>query len=47
MTIAQLLVDTLIKAGVKRIHGIVGDSANAIAHEIRQTKVIEIGRAHV
>jgi pyruvate dehydrogenase (quinone) len=41
MTIAQLLVDTLIKAGVSRIHGIVGDSANAIAHEIRQTKVIE------
>jgi pyruvate dehydrogenase (quinone) len=41
MTIAQLLVDTLIRAGVTRIHGIVGDSANAIAHEIKQTKTIE------
>jgi pyruvate dehydrogenase (quinone) len=41
MTIAQLLVDTLIKAGVSRIHGIVGDSANAIAHEIKETKTIK------
>ena len=41
MTIAQLIVDTLIKAGVTRIHGIVGDSANAIAHEVKETKVIK------
>jgi pyruvate dehydrogenase (quinone) len=41
MTIAQLIVDTLIKAGVTQIHGIVGDSANAIAHEVKETKVIK------
>ena len=41
MTIAQLLVDTLIKAGVTQVHGIVGDSANAIAHEIKETKTIK------
>ena len=41
MTIAQLVVDTLIKAGVTQIHGIVGDSANAIAHEVKETKVIK------
>jgi pyruvate dehydrogenase (quinone) len=41
MTIAQLLVDTLIKAGVTQVHGIVGDSANAIAHEIKETKKIK------
>ena len=41
MTIAQLLVETLIQAGVTQIHGIVGDSANAIAHEINETKTIE------
>ena len=41
MTIAQLLVETLVQAGVTQIHGIVGDSANAIAHEINETKTIE------
>jgi pyruvate dehydrogenase (quinone) len=41
VTIAQLVVDTLIKAGVTQIHGIVGDSANAIAHEIKETEQIK------
>jgi thiamine pyrophosphate-dependent acetolactate synthase large subunit-like protein len=35
MTTAQLVVDTLIKAGITQIHGMVGDSANAIAHGVK------------
>lgn len=31
-----MLVETLVEAGVERIHGIVGDSANAIAWEIKK-----------
>jgi pyruvate dehydrogenase (quinone) len=36
MKIAQMLVETLVEAGVDKIHGIVGDSANAIAWEIQK-----------
>jgi pyruvate dehydrogenase (quinone) len=41
MTIAKMIVDTLAEAGVTQVHGLVGDSANAIAHEIRENKAIE------
>jgi thiamine pyrophosphate-dependent acetolactate synthase large subunit-like protein len=37
MKIARLLVETLIEAGVERVHGLVGDSANAIAREIKES----------
>lgn len=40
MKIAKMLVETLIAAGVEQIHGLVGDSANAIANEIRENKGI-------
>ena len=40
MKIAKMLVETLIAAGVEQIHGLVGDSANAIANEIRENKAI-------
>src|ERR1700722_18749976 len=36
MKIAKMFVETLTAAGVTQIHGIVGDSANAIANEIRK-----------
>jgi len=36
MKIAKMLVETLVAAGVDQIHGLVGDSANAIANEIRE-----------
>lgn len=39
-TIASQIVEQLIAAGVKRIHGIVGDSLNSITDEIRQHKEI-------
>ncbi|TDW96686.1 ubiquinone-dependent pyruvate dehydrogenase [Dinghuibacter silviterrae] len=38
MKIAKMIVDTLADAGVTRLHGLVGDSANAIANEIRESK---------
>ena len=41
MKIAKMLVDILVNAGVTRIHGLVGDSANAIANEIRENKEIK------
>jgi pyruvate dehydrogenase (quinone) len=40
MKIAQMLVETLVAAGVDQLHGLVGDSANAIANEIRENKAI-------
>lgn len=36
MTIARMLVEILVEAGVDKIHGLVGDSANAIAREIKE-----------
>jgi pyruvate dehydrogenase (quinone) len=40
-TIAEILVETLIGAGVKRIYGVVGDSLNGILEEIGKRKEIE------
>jgi pyruvate dehydrogenase (quinone) len=40
-TIANIVVETLIAAGVKRIYGVVGDSLNAILEEIGKRKEIE------
>ena len=40
-TVADLLVETLIEAGVKRIYGIVGDSLNGILDAVRRAKSIE------
>src|SRR5690348_503564 len=39
--VAEILVKTLVEAGVKRIYGIVGDSLNAILDAIRREKSIE------
>ena len=39
-TIAKVIVDTLIAAGVKRIYGVVGDSLNGLLEEIRKSKEI-------
>ena len=39
--IADLLVDTLVAAGVKRVYGVAGDSLNAITDSIRKHKDIE------
>ena len=41
MKIARMLVDILVQAGVRQLHGLVGDSANAIANEIRENKEIK------
>lgn len=40
-TVADVLVDTLTAAGVKRMYGIVGDSLNAITDSLRRKKAIE------
>ncbi len=40
-TVADILVDTLISIGVKRIYGIVGDSLNGITDSICAKKKIE------
>ena len=41
ITIATMLVQALVRAGVKRIHGLTGDSLNSIVDEVRQTDGIE------
>ncbi|MGE7876699.1 ubiquinone-dependent pyruvate dehydrogenase [Peribacillus muralis] len=46
-TIADLLIESLLQAGVKRIYGIVGDSLNAVLDSIRRSGKIEwIGVRH-
>ena len=40
-TVAQLLVETLVLAGVKRIFGVTGDSLNGITDTIRTNRDIE------
>ncbi len=40
-TVATQLIEILEQAGVRRIHGVVGDSLNAITEEIRKRKNIE------
>lgn len=40
-TIAAKLIEILKEAGVRRIHGVVGDSLNSIVDEIRKDKEIE------
>ena len=45
--VAELLVETLVRAGVKRILGVVGDSLNGITDAIRRREDIEwIGVRH-
>jgi pyruvate dehydrogenase (quinone) len=45
--VAEILVETLIAAGVTRIYGVVGDSLNGILEEIRRSEKIEwIGVRH-
>jgi pyruvate dehydrogenase (quinone) len=39
--IAELIVDTLIAAGVKRVYGVTGDSLNGITDTIRKRKEIK------
>src|SRR6202045_4753269 len=47
MNLAELIIKTLVAAGVKRIHGVVGDSLNGLTEAIRKQKIIEwIGVRH-
>jgi pyruvate dehydrogenase (quinone) len=39
--VAELMVDTLIQAGVKRIFGVVGDSLNGLTEAFRHRETIE------
>src|SRR5947209_8298040 len=41
-TVAELLVDTLSAAGVKRMYGVVGDSLNGITDAIRRQGEIQL-----
>ncbi len=45
--VAEMMIETLVAAGVKRIYGVVGDSLNGLLEEIRKSKDIEwIGVRH-
>src|SRR5947209_14437377 len=44
-TVAEDLVDTLVKAGVQRVYGIVGDSLNPVTDAIRRSG--KLGWVHV
>lgn len=46
-SVAEIIIETLVAAGVKRIYGVVGDSLNGILEEIGKRKDIEwIGVRH-
>jgi len=40
-TVAEVVVEHLVKAGVKRIYGIVGDSLNPISDALRRDGTID------
>ncbi|MBV8377473.1 MAG: ubiquinone-dependent pyruvate dehydrogenase [Verrucomicrobia bacterium] len=40
-SVAEIVIETLVAAGVKRIYGVVGDSLNGILEEIGQRKDLE------
>ena len=45
--VAEIIIETLVAAGVKRIYGVVGDSLNGLLEEIRRRNDIEwIGVRH-
>src|SRR5216683_658997 len=39
--VAEIFIETLVNAGVKRIYGVVGDSLNGLTDVIRKSKQIE------
>jgi pyruvate dehydrogenase (quinone) len=39
--VAEIFIETLVKAGVKRVYGVVGDSLNGLTDVIRRSKQIE------
>ncbi len=39
--VAEIFIETLVNAGVKRVYGVVGDSLNGLTEIIRRTKQIE------
>ena len=39
--VADVLVDTLVAAGVKRVYGLVGDSLNGVTDSIRPRKDLQ------
>src|SRR5450432_4225328 len=46
-SVAEVIVETLVNAGVRRIYGVVGDSLNALTDSLRKSGKIEwIGVRH-
>jgi pyruvate dehydrogenase (quinone) len=41
-SVAEILVETLIVAGVERVDGVVGDSSNGLTEAIRRCENIEL-----
>jgi pyruvate dehydrogenase (quinone) len=39
--VAEIFVETLVNAGVKRVYGVVGDSLNGLTEVIRKSKQID------
>src|SRR6201990_2723516 len=39
--VAEVFIETLVNAGVKRVYGVVGDSLNGLTDVIRKSKQIE------
>jgi thiamine pyrophosphate-dependent acetolactate synthase large subunit-like protein len=45
-TVAELLVDTLERIGVRHIFGLIGDSLNPLADAVRHSKIEWVGVRH-
>jgi pyruvate dehydrogenase (quinone) len=45
-TVADVLVEALVKVGVKQIFGLIGDSLNPLAHSVRHSSIEWIGVRH-
>ena len=45
-SVAEIIVETLLEAGVRRCYGIVGDTLNRIAHEIEKSEMAWVHMRH-
>jgi pyruvate dehydrogenase (quinone) len=44
--VADIIVETLVSAGVKHCYGVVGDTLNRIAHSISESSIEWVGMRH-
>ena len=45
--VADQLVETICRAGIRHIYAVTGDSLNEVNDAVRRAGTVQVGRAHV